>query len=167
MKKQPVGKRMAVAAIIVAAAVLVCAIIGFILAANDVFGINPFRLFFIVLTVGIGLALFVYGVVTKGGYEFAVGSFVLLVGVTLIMIGVKWWIIVLVDFALVLLILLLLLILKSDRLFVERTDEKEGYKPYTERLAEKKAAEAEAEKNRPLPEIKSFAPDAEKQKEEK
>ena len=33
--------------------------------------------------------------------------------------------------------------------------------------AEKKAAEAEAEKNRPLPEIKSFAPDAEKQKEEK
>ena len=138
---------------------MVCAVVGLILAANDVFDINPFRLFFIILTVGIGLALLVYGVVTKGGYEIAVSSIVLIVGITLIMIGVKWWIILIVDIALALIALIALLLMKTDRLFVERTDEKAGYKPYTEQLAERKAKEAEEEKNRVLPEMKSFAPD--------
>ena len=159
MSKQPVRKRFAYAALYDALSVLVCAVVGLILAANDVFDINPFRLFFIILTVGIGLALLVYGVVTKGGYEIAVSSIVLIVGITLIMIGVKWWIILIVDIALALIALIALLLMKTDRLFVERTDEKAGYKPYTEQLAERKAKEAEEEKNRVLPEIKSFAPD--------
>lgn len=166
MSKKPVGKRFAYAALFVALAVVICAVVGLILAANNVFDINPFRLFFIILTVGIGLALLVYGAVTKGGYEIAVSSIVLIVGITLIMIGMKWWIILIVDIALVLIALIALLLMKTDRLYVERTDEKADYKPYTEQLAERKAKEAEEEKNRVLPEIKSFAPGADKDKEE-
>ena len=166
MSKKPVGKRFAYAALFIALAVVICAVVGLILAANNVFDINPFRLFFINLTVGIGLALLVYGAVTKGGYEIAVSSIVLIVGITLIMIGMKWWIILIVDIALVLIALIALLLMKTDRLYVERTDEKADYKPYTEQLAERKAKEEEEEKNRVLPEIKSFAPGADKDKEE-
>ena len=166
MSKKPVGKRFAYAALFVALAVVICAVVVLILAANDVFDINPFRLFFIILTVGIGLALLVYGIVTKGGYEIAVSSIVLIVGITLIMIGMIWWIILVVDIALVLIALIALLLMKTDRLYVERADEKADYKPYTEQLAERKAKEAEEEKNRVMPEIKSFAPGADKDKEE-
>ena len=52
--------------------------------------------------------------------------------------------------------LLVLLLAKSDSLTVKRTDEEEGFKPYSEILEEKKRADAIKDAE-PLPEIKNYS----------
>ena len=98
----------------------------------------------LILCLLFGAALLVVEVFMPGfGLPGISGLVLLIVGITLIMIGMKWWIILIVDIALVLIALIALLLMKTDRLYVERTDEKADYKPYTEQLAERKAKEAE------------------------
>ena len=149
MKKNDNGKRLLVGGIIVSATLVIFALVGFFLADANVFKVNPFKLMFIILTLGVGLVFTVYAIATKGGYELAVGGIFLTIGVILILIGaVKWYGIILIALAMLALLFFGLLLLKSDKLIVERADEKEDYKPfksYSEQLKEKEANKAETE----------------------
>ena len=91
-----------------------------------------FLLGFMILSAGLGLVFFVYGLTVKGGYEMATGYILIIVGITLLLVAVKlkWYGIVFIDIALALLGFVILLLLKSKSLIVERTDEKAGYKSF-------------------------------------
>ncbi len=150
-------KRLFKAALILAAAVVTAAIVFVILSVTKVITVNPFRIGFAIFTLGIGFIFSVYGIIVKGGYETAVGGLLLIIGLTVVLWGkLPWYAIVLIDAGLIILALLGLFIMKSGQLVPERTDEKEGYKPYSETLAEKKAKQAE-EDQKPLPELKDYS----------
>lgn len=111
---------------IVAAALVVCALVCFILADAGVFGVNPFQLTFAILTLGAGVALLVYGIIAKGGYEFAIGGISLTIGLIIAFIGVlKWYLIAVIAVAALLLTLIGLFAMKSKELVVERTERKD------------------------------------------
>lgn len=151
------NKRLFKGAIALFAAILIAAVVFFVLAATKVIDENPFKIGFAILTLGAGAVFFIYGLVVKGGYETAVGSILLTIGTIIILTGVlQWWAIVIIAAAMMLLALLLLLFMKGDVLVPERTDEKPDYKPYSETLAEKKERQKE-EEAKPLPEIKSYS----------
>ena len=138
-------------------AVVVSMVVFFILALSGVISANPFKLGFAIFAFGIGGIFTLYGLVTKGGYETTVGYILLTIAVAIILIGVLvWYGIVFVAVAMLAFGLLLLLVLKSDLLVPQRTDEKEGYKPYAEVLAEKKAEDARKEAE-PLPTLKDYS----------
>ena len=125
--------------LIAAAVMVILSAVGFILALTGVFEINGFLLGFMILSAGLGLVFFVYGLTVKGGYEMATGYILIIVGITLL---------------LALLGFVILLLLKSKSLIVERTDEKAGYKSFNEQKAEAKAKEEEEKKDAPVPEFK-------------
>ena len=141
--------------LIAAAVMVILSAVGFILALTGVFEINGFLLGFMILSAGLGLVFFVYGLTVKGGYEMATGYILIIVGITLLLVAVKlkWYGIVFIDIALALLGFVILLLLKSN-LIVERTDEKAGYKSFNEQKAEAKAKEEEEKKDAPVPEFK-------------
>lgn len=142
--------------LIAAAVMVILSAVGFILALTGVFEINGFLLGFMILSAGLGLVFFVYGLTVKGGYETATGYILIIVGITLLLVAIKlkWYGIVFIDIALALLGFVILLLLKSKSLIVERTDEKAGYKSFNEQKAEAKAKEEEEEKDAPVPEFK-------------
>ena len=141
MNKNEKNRRLIVGAAVVTAALIVFALIGFFLADAKVFDVNPFKFMFTVLSLGVGAVLLVYALITKGGYEFAVGGICLDVGLVLLLAGsVKWYGIVVIAIAVLALVVIGLMLLKSKQLLIERTDEKTGYKPfksYSEQLKEK------------------------------
>ena len=144
-------------AIILALAVLVSTAVFFILALCKVLPANPFRLGFAILAFGIGGVFALYGLVTKGGYELAVGYMLIVVGTAIVLIGVvKWYAIILIALAMLLLGLLILMLFKADSLLIARTNEKPDFKPYSEVLAEKKANDA-IEEAKPLPTLKDYS----------
>ena len=151
-------KRLLKGALILGLAIVVSALVCFVLAATDVIKCcNPFRLSFSILAIGGGAVFAVYGIVVKGGYELGIGLALLGVGALILLIGVlRWWIIVIIAIFLVLIALMVLLIVKADKLLVERTDEKKDFKPYSEVLKEKKEAEAK-KADEPLPELKDYS----------
>ncbi len=151
------NQRLLKGAIVVAMAVVICSAIFFILALCEVLPANPFRLGFAILTFGIGGIFAIYGLVTKGGYELAVGYLLLVVGTVIVLIGVlKWYGIVIIALLMLLFGLLLAMLLKGNSLIVQRTDEKPDFKPYSEVLAEKKAEDALKEAM-PLPTLKDYS----------
>ena len=134
-------QRLLKGAIILAMAVVVSMVVFFVLALLGVISANPFKLGFAIFAFGIGGIFTLYGLVTKGGYEIAVGYLLLTVAVVIVLIGALiWYGIILIVIAMLAFGLLLLLALKSDLLVPQRTDEKPDFKPYSEILAEKKAA---------------------------
>ena len=144
-------------AIILALAVLISTAVFFILALCKVLPANPFKLGFAILTFGIGGVFALYGLITKGGYEVAVGYTLIVVGTAIVLIGVvKWYGIILIALAMMLIGLVILMLLKSNSLLIARTDEKPDFKPYSEVLAEKKAADA-IEEAKPLPTLKDYS----------
>ena len=144
-------------AIILAMAVVVSMLVFFILALCGVLDANPFKLGFAIFSFGIGGIFALYGLVTKGGYEVAVGYFLLLVGVIIVLLGVLvWYGIIFIALAMVLLGLIVLAFLKADYLVPQRTDEKPDFKPYSEVLAKKKAEDAKKEAE-PLPTLKDYS----------
>ena len=150
-------KRLLIGALVLSIAVVISAVAVFILAMAEVLPAEPFKLCFAVLTLGIGVIFTVYGVVTKGGYETAVGFILLTVGVVIVLIGlVKWYLIVLIACALILIGLMILAISKADSLQITTTDKDPNFKPYSEVLAEKKAEDAKKDAE-PLPELKDYS----------
>ena len=149
MNKKDDKRRVLLGAIVIIAALVVFSLVGFFLADAKVLDVNPFKLLFTVLTLGVGIVFTVYAVITKGGYELAVGGLFLTIGVIILLIGmVRWYGIILIAIAMLALLLLALMALKSKQLIVTRTDEEEGYKPYksySEQLAEKEAEEKNKE----------------------
>ena len=118
--------------------------------------VNPFLLIMTVLTLGIGLYLTVYAIIKRAGYEYAVGAILALIGVILFMVCLKLdaWLIVIIAVGVAAVAFLLAFLLKANSLVIERTNEKEGFVPYMQKLSEQKAQESKEEE--PLPEIKSF-----------
>lgn len=134
--------------LIAAAAMIILSAVGFILALTGVFETNGFLLGFMILSAGLGLVFFVYGLTVKGGYETATGYILIVVGITLLLVAVKlvWYGIAFIDIALALLGFVIIMLLKSKSLIVEKTNEKAGYKSFNEQKAEAKAKE-EVEKS--------------------
>lgn len=150
-------KRLLVGSIILSMAVVISAVVVFILAMAKVLPSNPFKLCFAVLTLGIGVIFTVYGIVVKGGYETAVGFILITIGVVIVLVGlVKWYFIVLIACALLILGLMVLMISKVDSLQIETTDKDPNFKPYSEVLEEKKAEDAIKDAE-PLPELKDYS----------
>ena len=118
--------------------------------------VSPFLLIMTVLTLGIGLYLTVYAIIKRAGYEYAVGGILALIGVILLMVCMKLdaWLIVIIAVGLALVAVLSAFLLKANSLIIERTNEKEDFVPYMQKLNEQKEKEKQAEE--PLPEIKSF-----------
>lgn len=120
--------------------------------------VDTFLLIMTVLTLGIGLYLTVYAIIRKGGYEYAVGGILLIVGIILLMVCLKAeiWLILIVGLGISLIAMLVPFLLKAKSLAVERANEKEDFVPYMQKLEEQKKLEKEKEESEPLPEIKSF-----------
>ena len=118
--------------------------------------VDTFLLIMTVLTLGIGLYLTVFAIVRRGGYEYAVGGILFLIGVILLMICLKVYalVIVIVGVGLALITALIPFLLKANSLIVERTNDKKDFVPYMEKLEQEKQKEKETEE--PLPKIKSF-----------
>lgn len=118
--------------------------------------VSPFLLIMTVLTLGIGLYLTVYAIIKRAGYEYAVGGILALIGVILLMVCLKLdaWLIVIIAVGLALVAVLSAFLLKANSLIIERTNEKEDFTSYMQKLNEQKEQEKQAEE--PLPEIKSF-----------
>ena len=158
--KSRYNKKLVVASIVVFALLVVAASVVGILKTLNVFSsdISTFGIIYVILTIGAGVYVLGLGLVTKGGYETAVGSILTTLGVVYLLAALKVdvVIVVIVAVAMVLLTLLGLLLVKADLLHVQRADEKEGYKPYMEKLQEQKAQEKKDEEDNPVPEIKSF-----------
>ena len=120
--------------------------------------VSTFLLIMTVLTLGIGLYLTAFAIVRRGGYEYAVGGILLVIGVILLMVCLKVyvWVIVIIGAGLLLISALVPFLLKANSLIVQRTNEREDFVPYTKKLEQEKQKEKEKEKEEPLPEIKSF-----------
>ena len=118
--------------------------------------VSPFLLIMTVLTLGIGLYLTVYAIIKRAGYEYAVGGILALIGVILLMVCLKLdaWLIVIIAVGLALVAALSAFLLKANSLIIERTNEKEDFTSYMQKLNEQK--EQEKQEEEPLPEIKSF-----------
>ena len=118
--------------------------------------VSPFLLIMTVLTLGIGLYLTIYAIIKRAGYEYAVGGILALIGIILLMVCFKLdaWLIVIISVGLTIVAVLSAFLLKANSLIVERTNEKEDFIPYMQKLNEQK--EKEKQEEEPLPEIKSF-----------
>lgn len=129
--------------VVAVVAMVVLSVVGFVLAMTGDFAVNEFLLGFMILTAGLGIVFFVYGLVVKGGYETATGYILFCIGLTLLFVAIKleWYGILIIDAALLLIGLAILILLKSKSMIVERTDEKPGYKSFYEQKAEKDAEE--------------------------
>ncbi len=129
--------------IIAAIAMIILSAVGFILSFTKVVDVNPFLLGFMILSAGIGIVFFVYGLVVKGGYETATGYILFVIGVTLLFVALElvWYAIMFIDIALLAIGFAVLMLLKAKSLIVETTDKKEGFKSFYEQKAEKDAEE--------------------------
>lgn len=127
--------------IIAAIAMVVLSVAGFILSFTKVVDVNPFLLGFMILSAGIGIVFFVYGLVVKGGYETATGYILFVIGVTLLFVALKlvWYVIMFIDIALLAIGLAVLMLLKAKSLTVETTDKQEDFKTFYEQKEEKDA----------------------------
>ena len=143
--------------IVLACAVVVSAVVFFILAMTNVIVANAFQLCFAILTLGIGVVFAIYGLATKGGYELAISFALILVGTIIALIGVlEWYFILIIGLAIAIIGFLALIFSKTDKLVVETTDEKPNFKSYSEQLEEKKAQDA-IDDLKPLPELKDYS----------
>lgn len=137
--------------IIAAIAMIILSAVGFILSFTKVVDVNPFLLGFMILSAGIGIVFFVYGLVVKGGYETATGYILFVIGVTLLFVALElvWYAIMFIDIALLAIGFAVLMLLKAKSLIVETTDKKEGFKSFYEQKAEKDAEEKAKEEAAP------------------
>ena len=136
---------------------LVATVLGALQVSNVIdLKVDTFLLIMTVLTLGIGLYVTAYALIKKEGYEYAVGGILLYIGLILLMVCLKLdvWLIVIIAVGLLLIMALIPFIVKANSLIVERTNEKDDFVPYMDKLAEQKQKEKEEEQ--PLPEIKSF-----------
>lgn len=150
-------QRLLKGSLILAAAVVLSAVVFFILAASGAIDTNPFKIGFAIFALGIGAIFMIYALVTKGGYELGVGLILLVIGLIAVLIGVlKWYFILVIALATLALGFLALMILKSDKLIQKTTDEDPNFKPYSQILEEKKAQDAIKDAE-PLPELKDYS----------
>ena len=151
------GVKIAITAVMLALVVVLAGTIGVLIETGVIkTSVSSFGVMLAVLLLGTGLYVTLHSLVVKGGYEFAIGSLLLSIGVVVLLIILKvfWAIILIVGIVLIALVFLGLLLLKAQYLHIERSDEKEGFVPYIEKLAKEKEQEKQEEEN--VPTIKSF-----------
>ncbi len=137
--------------IIAAIAMIILSAVGFILAFTGAVDVNEFLLGFMILSAGLGIVFFVYGLVVKGGYETATGYILFVIGVTLLFVALElvWYAIMFIDIALLAIGFAVLMLLKAKSLIVQPTNEEEGFKSFYELKAEKDAEEKAKEEAAP------------------
>ncbi len=129
MKDKNLKKRAIIGSAVLVAALVVFAVVAFFLADAKVLNVNPFKLMFAILALGIGVVFIVYSFIVKGGYEFVLGGVLLTVGAVVISIGLlKWYGVVIIAAACLLLIGILSVAMNAGRLIVKRTDEEKEEK---------------------------------------
>ncbi len=149
------GLDIAISAIAFIVVVIVAGILG-ILKSLEVlkFEATTFMVIMMALTLGLGAYLTIFAIIKKGGYELAVGSVILIIGISLLLtaLEVNYVITIIVAIVLLLVAIFSLFLLKSSKLEFITTDKEEGYEPYMDKIKREKEAEKEDE----IPEIKSF-----------
>ncbi len=115
---------------------------------------SAFMVMFTALTLGSGLYVLIFSIVKKGGYEFAVGALLTVIGVfcLLLIFKVNLVINIIITIALLLIGLIAPFLFKASAVTFTTSDKEEGYVPYMEKIK----LEKEEEKEEELPEIKSF-----------
>lgn len=149
--------KVVISAVALALVVILSAVVGVLIETNVIkTEISSFLVMLCILLLGSGFYITVYSIVVKGGYEFAIGSLVLTVGVVVLLVVLKvfWAIILIVALAMLALVVLGSLLLKAKPLTIVRTDEKEDFVPYMERIKQEKEKEKEEEGEAPT--LKSF-----------
>ncbi|MBO5851185.1 MAG: hypothetical protein J6R29_02500 [Clostridia bacterium] len=138
--------KVVISAVALALVVILSAVVGVLIETNVIkTEISSFLVMLCILLLGSGFYITVYSIVVKGGYEFAIGSLVLTVGVVVLLVVLKvfWAIILIVALAMLALVVLGSLLLKAKPLTIVRTDEKEDFVPYMERIKQEKEKEKE------------------------
>ncbi len=149
------GKDIIISAIALIFVVVVAGVLG-VLKNLEVININAsaFLVTLAILTLGFGAYVIGFSIVKKGGYEYAVGAILFVIGVclTLVCFEVNYVINIIVTGSLVLIAIISAFLFKTSSLKFVTTDKEEGYVSYMEKLKEEKENEVKEE----LPEIKSF-----------
>ena len=151
------GIKIAITAAAFVLVVALAAVLGVLVETGAIkTEVSSFEVMLCVLLLGVGLYLTVYSLVVKGGYEYAVGSIVLTVGVVVLLIVLKvfWAIILIVGLALFIVAFFGLFLLKAKDLHIERTNEKKDFVPYMERIKNEKELKKQQEGEEPT--LKSF-----------
>lgn len=129
-----------VSALVVILVIAVATVFGALQVTGAIkFNVHPLLLMLTILTLGVGLYVAIFGIVRNGGYEYAVGGILFVMGVILLMVCLKLrvWLIVIIGVGLGLIAMVIPFILKADKLYVQRTNESPDYVPYTEKIKEK------------------------------
>lgn len=149
------GKDIIISAIALIFVVVVAAVLG-VLKNFEIININAsaFLVTLAVLTLGFGAYVIGFSIVKKGGYEYAVGAILFIIGVSLALVcfEVNYVINIIVTFSLLLIALISAFLFKTASLKFVTSDKEENYIPYMEKLKIEKENEVSEE----LPEIKSF-----------
>lgn len=151
------GLEIVISAVAVILVVIISAILGVLTNIGVLdFKVSTFTVILTSLCLGIGLYTTVFAIFRKGGYEFSVGSIILIIGICLLMhcLSVKAVINVIITVALFLIAFASLFILKASYLTFVPTDKEEGHVSYMDKLNAQKEEEKNSEEE--LPEIKSF-----------
>ncbi len=157
MKKQNKTLGIIVSAVALILIIAIAAIFGVLVATDTIkANVNPFLLMLTILTLGSGIYVIGYSIVVKGGYEYAVGGVLSVIGVILLLVTLKvnWIVTVIVSIAALAIVFVGLFLIKAKFLNIERTNESEDFVSYEEQR--KKEKEEKAAKEEELPEIKSF-----------
>ncbi len=149
------GKDVIISAIAFIVIVVIAAIIGVLKNLEVIkMSASAFLVTLAVLTFGFGLYTVIFAIAKKGGYEYAVGAILLVIGVCLLLVcfEVNYVINVIVTCSLLLIAVIAMFLFKPSIIEFETTDKEDDYVPYMEKLQIEKQDEVEEE----IPEIKSF-----------
>ncbi len=125
-------------------------------------GFSPFFMLFIVFFMSVGIGYLVYALVKKSTLIFSIGGLSLIAGSFILMLCLHliWYVVLIVTLALCLIVFFSVFLFKTPETTLE-FDNGEGSerKPYEQRKAEEdeqRATRLATEKDKELPEIKSF-----------
>ncbi len=156
MKKKFNGVLITVSAVAFILIIAISAVLGVLIETGNIkTDISSFLVMLTVMLLGFGAYITGYSLVVKGGYEFIIGSLLLSIGiiVLLITLSVYWAIVLIIGVSLVAISILGLFIFKAKALHVERSDEKQDFIPYAEKLKMQKQQKSEEGE---IPTLKSF-----------
>ena len=149
------SKDIIISAVVLILVVVLATVLGD-LKALEIINVKASAFIFVmmILTLGAGLYVTAFSIFKKGGYEFAVGGILTVIGAFLLQYVLSVDIIVnlIVTFGLFLVVIVSGFLFRAKFLTFETTDKKDDYVPYMEKLKREKEEEPEEE----LPEIKSF-----------
>ena len=145
---------------VLSVAIVLIALVLTIVSALGVFefGSHPVWLFLLCITGGFGLFALVKAFIVKSPFFFMLSTILLLIALSYCLIDLAkllWWLVILCAVVLAVLICLTSIFVAGNKTENIALNDKEDYKDYETRKAEKLAQENNTEEEK-LPEIKSF-----------